>query len=64
MTETVVDIYGIDQAPTLIQSKMAWEFYSFTDQWFISFQMISEYDSIVYVCILLHCEALAPFHML
>lgn len=32
MTETVVDIYGIDQAPTLIQSKMAWEFYSFTDQ--------------------------------
>lgn len=31
MTETVVDIYGIDQAPTLIQSQMAWEVYPFTD---------------------------------
>lgn len=31
MTETVVDIYGIDQAPTLIQSKMVCEVYSSTD---------------------------------
>lgn len=31
MTETVVGIYGIDQAPTLIQSKTACEVYSSTD---------------------------------
>lgn len=31
MRETVADIYGIDPAPTLIQSKMVWEVYSSTD---------------------------------
>lgn len=31
MKETLVGIYGIDPAPTLIQSKMVWEVYSSTD---------------------------------
>lgn len=31
MTETVVDIHGVDRAPALIQSKMVWEVYSSTD---------------------------------
>lgn len=31
MTRTAVDIYSIDQAPTLIQSETAWDVYPFTD---------------------------------
>lgn len=31
MTETVVGTYGIDQAPTFIPTKMAWDIYPFPD---------------------------------